>query len=139
MLEELQRLHANILLHLEDLDMLTSEDQPSIVELTATRLALTRASRARRALLDRIYEELTPSADPMAKAALAALQAEGNENLKRSAAHIGEWALEDLRRRWSDYCVASMKLRTEMRQRVAVEKKVIYPLLGNADEAVKVS
>ena len=139
MLNELQRLHAKMVRHLDDLDLLTAEDKPSINELTATRLALTRASRARTLLLERVYDELLREADLVTKMALTRLQTQGKENLSKSGAHIGEWTLREVANRWADYCAASNRLRAEMRRRIATEKKVVYPLLGKADPAVKVA
>ena len=130
MLEELQRYHATILDHLREMDELTAQGEPPMSRLTATRLALTRASRARTLLIERAQRELAGTIRPEEKRALDALVAEGKNNLVVSAQHIGSWTLREIEKRWADYCRASNEMRAAMRRRVAQEAELVYPLLA---------
>jgi len=130
MLEQLRRLHADILAKLDALDALTSLPQPPMDRLPALRQALTRSSRARTMLLERAYDELIADAPPARKAGLELLRVQGKDNLITSTQHIGSWTLRQIADRWPDYCAASTRMRADMRQRIRSEKELIYPLLA---------
>lgn len=130
MLNELRRLHSEILSCLDQLEALTAEATPPMERLPAVRYSLTRASRSRTMLLEGQYGQLSDRADPAQRAAVERLKAEGKNNLVRSAEHIGSWNLRAVTKRWPDYCAASKALRAQMRQRVAHEQRVLYPLFA---------
>jgi hypothetical protein len=130
MLDELRRLHDDILAKLDALEALTSLPQPPMDRLPALRQALTRSSRARTMLLERAYDQLIAECPPAKKAALEVLKAGGKDNLITSTQHIGSWTLREIADRWPDYCAASAKMRADMRQRIRSEKELIYPLLA---------
>jgi hypothetical protein len=135
MLEQLRRLHADILAKLDALDALTSLPQPPMDRLPALRQALTRSSRARTMLLERAYDQLIADAPPARKAGLELLRAQGKDNLITSTQHIGSWTLRQIADRWPDYCAASTKIRADMRQRIRSEKELIYPLLAETTQS----
>lgn len=130
MLDQLRRLHADILAKLDELEALTSLPQPPMDRLPALRQALTRSSRARTMLLERAYDQLIAGAPADKKASLELLKAGGKDNLITSTRHIGSWTLREIADRWSDYRAASTKMRADMRQRIKSEKDLIYPLLA---------
>lgn len=130
MLNELQRLHALILVSLEQLDELTVHARPPMDRLPAVRLALTRASRARTLLLKHKYDQLILLAPAQQKAGIEALKVEGAANLAISTQHIGAWTLREIAARWPDYCAASGAMRSAMRKTVQKEAALIYPLLS---------
>jgi hypothetical protein len=130
MLTELQRLHADILASLDELDALTAQPRPPMDRLPSVRLALTRASRARTMLLERRYDQLIARATSEQKAAILSLKAEGKDNLVTSTQHIGAWTLREIAGRWPEYCAASSTIRSAMRQRIRKEAALIYPLLS---------
>ena len=130
MLIQLQRLHATILAGLDELDALTAQPQPPMDRLPALRLTLTRASRARFMLLERIYEQLITHGPSDRAAEIQALRVEGRGNRVASTLHIGTWTLREITARWPDYCAASNAMRSAMRQRVRKEAAIIYPLLS---------
>jgi hypothetical protein len=136
MLHELQRLHQEIQASLSQLDALTMEAEPPMTRLPPARLALTRASRARTLLLERLHEHLLLRASPDEKLKLEALKRDGKTDLIASAEHIGSWTLREITSRWPEYCSASHEMRSAMRRRVAREQQIIYPLL-DAREATK--
>lgn len=131
MLGELRRLHAEILANVDELDVLTAQAQPPMERLPAVRQALTRASRARTMLLERVYDRLLAEAPPAKKPALEALRAAGKDGLITSTRHIGSWTLREIAGRWPDYCAASATMRAAMRARIKSEAELIYPLLPN--------
>jgi hypothetical protein len=132
MLLELQRLHDELSASLDQLELLTNQTAPPMDRLPAVRLALTRASRSRTMLLERLHADLVGVATPADKAALEQLRAEAKDNLVRSAHHIGSWSLREVTKRWPEYCQASEQMRAGMRQRIARERRLVYPLLSVA-------
>jgi len=130
MLGELQRLHAEILARLDEMDELTARPQPPMDRLPAARHALTRASRARTILLERVYDRLITEAEPDRRSAIEALKAESKAGLISSTEHIGSWTLREIASRWPEYCAASAVMRAKMRERIKNEVRLIYPLLS---------
>lgn len=129
MLGQLKLLHAQMLACLDELESLTKQSDPPMDRLPAVRLALTRASRNRTALLDRLHGQVVMLAAPKHKKELEALKGEANDSLILSSQHIGLWTLREIVARWPDYCAASKDLRAAMRRRISREAELIYPLL----------
>lgn len=129
MLAQLKLLHAQILASLDELESLTKQADPPMDRLSAVRLALTRASRKRSALLDRLHGQLAQRASPKQRAELETLKGEGRDNLFLSSQHIGLWTVPEIVARWPDYCAASKEMRAAMRRRISREAELIYPLL----------
>jgi len=130
MLDELRRLHADILAKLDELEAMTSLPQPPMDRLPALRQALTRSSRARTMLLERAYDQLIAASPAEKKPALELLRADGKDNMITSTQHIGSWTLREIGDRWPDYCAASASMRADMRKRIRGEMELIYPLLA---------
>lgn len=137
MLRKLKLLHAQILASLDEMESLTKQSDPPIDRLPAVRLALTRASRNRAALLDRLHGQLVQRASPKQRADLEALKGAANDNLILSSQHIGLWTVREIVARWSDYCAASKEMRAAMRRRISREAEVIYPLLDQATPLIE--
>ncbi len=137
MLGQLKLLHAQILAKLDELELLTRENTPPMDRLSAVRLALTRASRNRSALLERLYGQVLERASPKQKAELEALKNEAKDNLILSSQHIGSWTVREIIARWPDYCAASKDMRAAMRQRISREVELIYPLLDQIPSPIK--
>ncbi len=129
MLGQLKQLHAQILASLDELEALTKQADPPMDRLPAVRLALTRASRSRAALLDRLHGQLVQRASANRRVELEALKGEAKANLILSSQHIGSWTVREIIARWPDYCAASKEMRTAMRRRISREVELIYPLL----------
>lgn len=135
MLDSLRRLHEDILAKLDELEGLTSLPQPPMDRLPVLRQALTRSSRARTMLLERVYDRLIAESAPTKRAALELLKSDGKDNMITSTQHIGSWTLRQIADRWPDYCAASTKMRADMRQRIRSEQDLIYPLLAEQQGA----
>lgn len=130
MLKSLRTLHSDILTQLDVLEAVTAEPQPPMQRLTAVRYNLTRASRGRTVLLEKLYPQLIARASDARRPALEALRIAGKEILMQSAGHISSWTLREVERRWPEYCAASRTMRAAMRRRVAEEQELVYPLLA---------
>lgn len=134
-LDELRRLHAEIGTRLDDLEALTARPEPPMQELSAVRLALTRASRARAMLLDRLYPELIARAGKQERTDLEALRAGAQHDRFASTKHISSWTIREITARWDEYRDASRAMRAAMRERVGREASTVYPLLAEAGTA----
>lgn len=133
MLDKLRQLHVEIQENLDAIKDLTSMPEPDVGRLASTRLALTRASRARTLLLESMYDELISGSSEPTKAAIGALRAEGRANLMVSIQHIAHWSLPEIAFRWTEYCMASATIQSAMRARIRREVDLIYPLLSSSE------
>jgi hypothetical protein len=131
MLAELRLLHARILAALDDMEVLTQEQQPRMDRLSATRLNLTKASRKRTAVLEQVYPQLMLQSTPGDKARLQALRVQGAVNLAISSQHIRKWTPQAVFARWPEYCIESRTMQSAMRQRIRDEVSLVYPLLSS--------
>lgn len=136
-LAELARFHERILCGLDELERLTREAVAPVTLLPAVRLELTRASRGRNALVERVIDRLMLNASGGDRIALSALREEIRNQVFASTGHISTWNMREIGERWSDYCTASRAMRDAMRRRVQHEKDLIYPLLQESSLAAK--
>ena len=133
--DELQRLHAEIRTRLDELEALTARPEPPMQVLSAVRLALTRASRARTMLLERLYPELIARAGEQERTALEALREGAQHDRFASTRHISSWTIREITTRWDEYRDASRTMRAAMRERIGREASTVYPLLAEAGTA----
>ncbi|WP_152542664.1 hypothetical protein [Sphingobium sp. Ant17] len=133
MLDKLRQLHLEIIQNLDAIKDITALPEPDVGRLVATRLALTRASRARTLLLESSYDDLIARSSGTIKAAIGTLRAEGRANLLVSIQHIALWSLPEIASRWTEYCMASKTIQSAMRARVKREVDLIYPLLAHSE------
>jgi len=130
MLAELRQHHAKIESLLTALEALCEDRHADIVKVSAVRIELTRASRARSAYLNTtVYPKLMRTAPPDKRIALEKLKADGLLMLVRSADHIRHWTTREITADWPGYCIASAAARQAMRDRIALEAELLYPLL----------
>jgi len=130
MLAELRQRHEAIKDLLNSLEALCQADHPDMEKVSAARLALTRASRARSGYLNAVvYPHLARTCPPDKRAALEKLKTEGLLMLVRSGDHLRRWTARQVAVDWDGYCRASAQARQTMRERVAREAELIYPLL----------
>jgi len=130
MLAELRRHHERIGDLLTALEMLCQDRHADIVKVSAVRLELTRASRARSAYLNAtVYPTVMRSCPPDKRVALEKLKADGLLMLVRSGDHLRHWTTREVTADWPGYCIASAAARQAMRARIALETQLLYPLL----------
>lgn len=131
MLRELEAHHATLINLIADMVEVTAAGSPDLARLAATRLKLSRASRARTGFL-------VAAVYPAVLARVADSQAEQVRNLQReaedqratSSRHIGTWSSEKISADWPGFQRASASIRAMMLERIEREKKILYPLLG---------
>ena len=129
-LAELRQHHEKIRSLLKDLEVLCRDRHADIVKVSAVRLDLTRASRARSAFLNAVvYPKLLRSSPPDKRIAIEKLKSEGLLMLVRSADHIRHWTTREVAADWPGYCLASAAARQSMIDRIQHEAEVLYPLL----------
>jgi hypothetical protein len=137
MLAQLRQHHAAISNLLTDLEALCNDQHPDMAKLSAVRLALTRASRARSAYLNStVYPELLRTCPPDKRIALEKLKSDGLLMLVRSGDHIRHWTPREITADWRGYCQASAAMRRAMRARIELEAQLIYPLLKEERPAI---
>jgi hypothetical protein len=130
MLAELRQHHEKIGDLLTALEALCQDRHADIVKVSAVRLELTRASRARSAYLNAVvYPKLMRTCPPDQRIALERLKSDGLLMLVRSADHIRHWTTREITQDWPGYCLASAAARQTMRARIELEARMLYPLL----------
>ena len=130
MLAELRRHHEKIGELLTALATLCEDRHADIVKVSAVRLELTRASRARSAFLNAVvYPKVMRTCPPEKRLALEKLKSDGLLMLVRSGDHIRRWTTREITQDWPGYCLASAAARQTMRARIELEARLLYPLL----------
>jgi len=129
---ELEQVHEQLLARLDALEELARGSTPSRGLLSSTRYQLTRASGRRRKLLEeRVYPMLLARLDGVAREAVRALRDSTATMVADSANHIHRWTIDEILDDWLGYCTASAWMRRQMRERIAQEQHVLYPLLDD--------
>lgn len=140
MLAELRQHHEKIRNLLKALEVLCEDQHADIVKVSAVRLELTRASRARSAFLNAVvYPKLLRSAPPDKRIAIEKLKSEGLLMLVRSGDHLRKWTSREVAADWPGYCLASAAARQSMLTRIEHEAELLYPLLrdqGQRDQPI---
>lgn len=130
MLAELRQHHEKIGALLDALEALCQDRHADIVKVSAVRLELTRASRARSAYLNAVvYPKVMRTCPPDKRMALEKLKSDGLLMLVRSGDHIRHWTSREITEDWPGYCLASAAVRQSMRARIQLEAELLYPLL----------
>jgi hypothetical protein len=130
MLAELRQHHDKIRNLLKSLEALCQERHADIVKVSAVRLDLTRASRARSAFLNAVvYPKLLRTCPPDKRIAIEKLKSDGLLMLVRSGDHIRHWTTREVAADWPGYCLASAAARQSMIARIELEAELLYPLL----------
>ncbi len=130
LLADLRDAHERLLAAIDDMEAATRAAEPGGDLYPRARWRLSQASRHRRSLVDAACSELLKRASAEDAKAMAALRADGESRLRASAAHVRTWTMERIDSDWPAYCRASALLRASMRERIASEKTVLYPLLS---------
>ena len=132
MLAELRQHHDKIRDLLAALEALCQDRHADIAKVSAIRLELTRASRARSAYLNAVvYPKLIRNCPPDRRIALEKLKSDGMLMLVRSGDHLRRWTSREVASDWPGYCLASAAARQTMLARIELEAGLLYPLLRN--------
>lgn len=133
LLGELKQAHSRLLRAIGELDRIGGGPPPSEEVLVDARLAVSRASLARRLLWGRILARLAPIVRGRSEADLRLIQEADIRLLKASVNHIAAWKPGEAIANWRVYAAAEAGLLEKMVGVVALEKGLLYPLLGEAD------
>ena len=108
---------------------MTLAREPDFARYAQVRWQLTKASRARRTIIERCVKALAGIATPADMAVIARLRAADIEAVRRSSEHIYRWTPEEVKRDWFGYRQASHLVRAAMRARLREEETTLFPLL----------
>ena len=134
MLADLERIHENLLSCLSELELLHQEAKPDRSRLADVRWRLSRASAARTRFIDeKVYPYLLQRVSPSDAHKLKELRTQNLALRTASTAHVGRWTIEQVFDDWLGYRRASSAMAASMRNRVAAEKEILYPLLDAAE------
>lgn len=129
LLSALDDAHCELLASMTEMGLATSRTEPDPSRYVNLRWKLSRASRARRALVQSIHVELAGCVTPAEAAGLEELQAMDAAMLRATAQHVRTWTVEAINADWRGYCRASKLIRSKMREGIEAEKAILYPLL----------
>ena len=129
MLAEFKQVHGDLEAALSQLDLLTRADTPDEAVLAQARWRLSRASGARRKLLDTAVTMLLDRVSESDRLELRTLQELNATQLKASTSHIGSWSLREVVADWPGYRRASARMRQSLRDLIAADRASLYPML----------
>ena len=132
LLAEMSEAHDALAAALAAHEQLTREATSDQNRYTESRWRLSKASLLRRALLNRIHEQLMPLLDLADAAQLDGLLAADRQIVQVSSAHIQRWCSAAIDRDWNGYRAAAADICRRMRAEVETEKRRLYPLLIRA-------
>jgi hypothetical protein len=128
-LNSLKEAHSKLIRAMVVLDELTRGPLPSQQRLIDVRWMVGKASLERRLLWGRIHAHLARTAGPAADLNLHKLQDTDIALLRASALHVRRWTTDAVLEDWTGYRRASSQMRRKMAHAIAVERRLLYPLL----------
>lgn len=128
---DLRALHEEMSAALAELELLTAVDSPDKGALAAARVRLSRASGARRKLVDSITTRLIESGAPADATRLRTFREINAAQLHASTTHIGKWGIRHAMEDWAGYRAASSHMRQTLRDLIAEDRRTLYPLLDS--------
>lgn len=129
-LDACRRAHEALLDAIDALDRLAEEDEPDEPRLTSARYRLSRLSTERRQLVARLCAQLLLQLAEQEAAQLRAFQKRQEQVLTQSLDHVHSWSMREILSDWDGYRMASGRMRQSLRDQVAEERALLYPLLG---------
>lgn len=128
MLERLTRIHEEIDALLVDHELLTRPPAPDVAAIVAMQLKLAKANRERKALIDRIYARIEGRSD-LARDHVQQLREDDRQIRAQASQLIGDWPRQRVEGEWPAYQKNAVAVRRWNRQRIALEQKLLFPLL----------
>ena len=127
--KELEATHRQIEFCIEDLQAVTSDGPPVGTQFSTIRLRIGKAILARRRIAHDAYSRLLAEVASDDVAAVRDLQQRELAQFHFTSEIIGHWTPQLLQGNWQEYCEASRRVRDGMREIIAAEKRLLYPLL----------
>ena len=134
-LAELRQSHRELLAYIQQLEAMSYHADPDRTALTTARWKLGQASLARRLLATRICDYFEARCEPAQIEVLRSLRNADREMLRVSAAHLGKWTAATIFTDWAAYCRDGFAMRRRAHDHIALEQRVLYPLLEQAARA----
>lgn len=129
MLGDLKLAHDELLGYISDLEAVVEGDMIQASVIARVRFQLSKASSRRRRLVAEAIDRLSVGATTEETLRLNSLRENNAAILAASSSHVGEWSIETILANSEGYRAASAAMRKSMRERIAMEKGVLYPLL----------
>lgn len=129
LLVKLEITHRQIESGIADLEAVASDGPPQGTQFDAVRLQIGQAILKRRQVASEVYSTLLSAICAEDAVAVRGLQERDLEQFQRTSEVIRHWTPQMLRDDWSGYCEASRKVRDGLREILAAEKKLLFPLL----------
>jgi hypothetical protein len=130
MLTDLTTLHEELLEAMAVVARVVSAPTPKPDLVASTRLRLAQLSRRHRRLVNEdILPTIEASGDARAADVARRLRAEDAEMMRRTTAHVATWTSEAILADWRGYQVACTKMRALVRDRLALECRLLVPLM----------
>lgn len=134
LLVQLSSAHDQLALEIENLDRITHGAALDRREVSTGRWRISQASLKRRSLACRTFNFLAERLAGVDLATLKAAQSADQEMMRRSASHVGNWALKTIFNDWQGYCAASRQIRAHMKAHIEMERQTLYPMLERLAE-----
>ena len=126
---DLRTAHDILLKAMAEMAIATQTPLPDRQAYTAARWRLSKASRDRRAVWEKVYQYLLARVGPAEVVTLSRLAAANAELRRASTGHIGRWSGPVVDGDWVGYCEASQTIRWRMMSIVRQERSVVLPML----------
>lgn len=133
MLGDLKQAHEELLGYISELEAVVAENKIEASNVARVRLQLNRASSRRRRIVAEAILRVAENASSEETRRLNVLRENDAAILAATSSHVGEWSIEAILADSDGYRTASNARRKSMRERIAMEKSVLYPPLERAD------
>lgn len=129
LLVQLSSAHDQLIAEMGNLDAITRREAAEPADITSGRWRISQASLKRRSLACRVFDFLADRLEGPDLAMLKEVRAADQAMMRRSAAHVGKWTMENICSDWPAYCDASRNIRVHMSAHIQLERQSLYPVL----------
>jgi nitrogen fixation protein FixH len=133
MLAELKQAHEELLGYISELEAVVAQDMINASALGRVRLQLSKASSRRRRVVTEAILRLSRGVTVEEQQRLNLLRENDAALLAATSSHVGEWSIDTILADCEGYRAASTLMRKSMRERIATERQVLYPLLERVE------
>lgn len=130
LLGELRLAYAKVDECLAELQQVTAGHGPNMAELATARFRMSQARHAKRQLVNQACELLLSGATAEDSLSVLGIQRANADYFRASTEHVRHWTPRQLQSDWRGFCDASRRMRTNMKHLVALEQKVLLPMLA---------
>lgn len=129
LIRQLETLHGALEAAISALEAEAARPRPDEPTLAMARLAVTRASSRRKALIDCVVTAALHHVPAEDARRISELRSTDVGMAVESAEHIVRWTTANITSDWNGYRRAWAEMRKSLLERIAQEKTVFYPLL----------